>query len=165
MKTPVQLVLIHPGQSEPLNGIPDNPLVLTERGIWQARSTGNFVHKWYGIFDAFYATRNERDSQMRDCILEGYRPDELAKIHVFRSDLLDDEKRTNEFIGLLSKLHAGQSVAVISNEKLLAELQKTFAPSAPAVDSAKLEDCGLTVYRYNPATGKFELEISNISYW
>ncbi|MFA6526693.1 MAG: hypothetical protein WCT26_04780 [Candidatus Buchananbacteria bacterium] len=165
MKTPVQLVLIHPGQSEPLNGIPDNPLVLTERGIWQARSTSNCTRTWHGVFDAFYASRNERESQMRDYILETYKPEERARIHIYRSDLLDNEERTGEFIDLLNRLHAGQSVAVISNARLLAELQKVFAPSAPAIDSVKLEECGLTVYHYNPATGKFELKISNTSYW
>lgn len=106
MNRPSQLVLIRHGQSlrneaikhqvyfpdlesmEPVKGIPDQKIPLTEKGISQARQTGLALREKFSQPDYVYHSGYERTIQTMDGILQAFSADERQKIKI----------RMNQFI-------------------------------------------------------------------
>ena len=79
-------------------------------------------------------------------------------------------ERVYRFVGNLFSMRAGNKVLVVTHggtaRAFRYNLEKwTGKMYVEKMEEARLENCGLVVYQYNPETGRLELKEHGTTYW
>lgn len=80
-----------------VKGMGDHRVPLTEKGRAQAKSTGPYLKKVFGLFDAVYTSPYQRTKETLDGILEAYSPGEKSRMHIAHHHLLRERERGYTF--------------------------------------------------------------------